>query len=295
MKAFVINVIGDIGLMFAAILLIKEIGVSDYGSVFETAPDAFTTNEWTIVAICLLLMRRRLRQVRAGPAPHLARRRDGGPDAGQRPDPRRDDGHRRRLPDRPLLPALRPWPRPPPTSRAFVGLVTLLMAATIALVVTDLKRIIAFSTMSQIGYMIVGVSIGAYSAGLFHLMTHAFFKALLFMAAGSVIAAMAAIQDIDRMRGFRRAMPFTCGGADRSAPSRSPASRAPPASSARTRSSPSPRPAAACTGSSPIGGYLGAILTAFYSFRIVFRVVYGEPVRGGEGARAGPHRTTASR
>ena len=66
------------------------------------------------------------------------------------------------------------------------------MAATIALAVTDLKRIIAFSTMSQIGYMIVGVSIGAYSAGLFHLMTHAFFKALLFMAAGSVIAAMAA-------------------------------------------------------------------------------------------------------
>ena len=68
---------------------------------------------------------------------------------------------------------------------------TLLIAATIALVVTDLKRVIAYSTMSQIGYMIMGVSIGAYVGGLFHLMTHAFFKALLFMAAGSVIAAMA--------------------------------------------------------------------------------------------------------
>ena len=116
--------------------------------------------------------------------------------------------------------------------------------------VTDLKRIIAYSTMSQIGYMIVGVSIGAYSAGLFHLMTHAFFKALLFMAAGSVIAAMANRQNIDRMSGFRRALPFTSVllivGAWRW-----PASRAPPASSPRTRSSPSPPSAAACTGSSP--------------------------------------------
>ena len=91
---------------------------------------------------------------------------------------------------------------------AFVGLATLLIAATIALVVTDLKRIIAYSTMSQIGYMVVGVGIGAYSAGLFHLMTHAFFKALLFMA-GSVIAAMANRQNIDLMSGFRRALPFT--------------------------------------------------------------------------------------
>ncbi len=93
---------------------------------------------------------------------------------------------------------------------AIIGLVTLLIAATIALVVTDLKRIIAYSTMSQIGYMVIGVGIGAYSAGFFHLMTHAFFKALLFMAAGSVIGAMANRQNIDLMGGFRRALPFTC-------------------------------------------------------------------------------------
>ena len=100
---------------------------------------------------------------------------------------------------------------------AFVGLATLLVAATIALVMTDLKRAIAYSTMSQIGYMIMGVSIGAYSAGMFHLMTHAFFKALLFMAAGSIIAAMANDQNIDQMSGFGKAMRFTsitfvCGG-----------------------------------------------------------------------------------
>ncbi len=92
---------------------------------------------------------------------------------------------------------------------AIIGTLTLFVAATIALVVTDLKRVIAYSTMSQIGYMVLGVSAFAYGAGMFHLMTHAFFKALLFMGAGSVIAAMGGIQSLDRMGGFRKAMPFT--------------------------------------------------------------------------------------
>ena len=100
--------------------------------------------------------------------------------------------------------------------------------------------------MSQIGYMFVGVGIGAYSEGLFHLMTHAFFKALLFMAAGSVIGAMANRQNIDLMGGFRKAMPFTSVmlliGAWRS-----PRSRSPRAGSRRTRSSTSPPSAAAST------------------------------------------------
>ena len=86
---------------------------------------------------------------------------------------------------------------------AFLGLATFIFAATVALAVTDLKRIIAYSTISQIGYMVVGVSIGAYAAGFFHLMSHAFFKALLFMSAGSVISAMAGTQNIDRMGGLR--------------------------------------------------------------------------------------------
>ena len=94
---------------------------------------------------------------------------------------------------------------------AIIGCVTLLVAGTIGLVVTDLKRVIAYSTMSQIGYMVMAVSAGAYVAGMFHLMTHAFFKALLFMAAGSLIGAMAGEQSLDRMGGFRRAMPFTFG------------------------------------------------------------------------------------
>ena len=192
MKAFVINVIGDIGLVFAAILLIRELGVDRATSRSSRPRPRRSTIERVDDRRDLpAAARRRLRQVRAGAAPHLAAGRDGGPDAGQRADPRGDDGDRGRLPDR-----ARPFPlfELAPTAAdigAFIGLATLLIAATIALVVTDLKRIIAYSTMSQIGYMVVGVSIGAYTAGLFHLMTHAFFKALLFMAAGSVIAAMA--------------------------------------------------------------------------------------------------------
>jgi NADH-quinone oxidoreductase subunit L len=92
---------------------------------------------------------------------------------------------------------------------AGLGAGTLLVAGLIALVQVDIKRVIAYSTMSQIGYMFVGVGLGAYANGMFHLMTHAFFKALLFMAAGIVIHALADEQDIRKMGGLRRLMPFT--------------------------------------------------------------------------------------
>ena len=143
---------------------------------------------------------------------------------------------------------------------------------------TDLKRVIAYSTISQIGYMVMGVSVAAYGAGLFHLMTHAFFKALLFMCAGSVIGAMAGIQDMDRMGGFRRAMPFTfitfTIGALALAgfpltlglllEGRDPRVHAQPRRRLRRARRPRlPRRAA---------------LTAFYAFRMVFRVFLGDPV-----------------
>jgi NADH-quinone oxidoreductase subunit L len=83
------------------------------------------------------------------------------------------------------------------------------LAGSIALVQVDIKRVIAYSTMSQIGYMFLGAGLGAYANGMFHLMTHAFFKALLFMAAGMVIHALAAEQDMRKMGGLRRLMPRT--------------------------------------------------------------------------------------
>ncbi len=94
---------------------------------------------------------------------------------------------------------------------AIVGAVTALFAATIAIVQTDIKRVLAYSTMSQIGYMFLAVGIGAYSAGFFHLLSHAFFKALLFMAAGNVIHAMNDEQDMRKYGGLFRQLPRTSG------------------------------------------------------------------------------------
>ena len=92
---------------------------------------------------------------------------------------------------------------------AALGAVTLVFAGLVALVQTDIKRVIAYSTMSQIGYMFLGVGLGAYASGMFHLLTHAFFKALLFLAAGIVIHALADEQDIRKMGGLRKLMPKT--------------------------------------------------------------------------------------
>jgi NADH-quinone oxidoreductase subunit L len=92
---------------------------------------------------------------------------------------------------------------------AGIGALTLLVAGLIALVQTDIKKVIAYSTMSQIGYMFLGVGVGGYANGMFHLMTHAFFKALLFMTAGLAIHALSGEQDIRNMRGLGRVMPFT--------------------------------------------------------------------------------------
>jgi NADH-quinone oxidoreductase subunit L len=160
---------------------------------------------------------------------------------------------------------------------AIIGCATLLFAGTVALAVTDLKRVIAYSTISQIGYMVMGVSIAAYSAGLFHLMTHAFFKALLFMGAGSIIGAMAGIQDMDRMGGFRRAMPFTFVTFTVGALA---LAGFPFTSGWFSKDEIIAFELNRGGFYAVLGvlGYVGAFLTAIYSFRMVFRVFYGDPV-----------------
>jgi NADH-quinone oxidoreductase subunit L len=159
---------------------------------------------------------------------------------------------------------------------AIIGALTLLIAASIAIVQTDLKRVIAYSTMSQIGYMIMAVSAGAYVGGLFHLMTHAFFKALLFMAAGSVISAMGGEQSLDRMGGFRRALPFTficfvIGGLALSG--------LPPFSGWLSKDDIIGYLDHRGGGFEILGivGYVGALLTGIYTFRMIFRTFFGEP------------------
>jgi NADH-quinone oxidoreductase subunit L len=92
---------------------------------------------------------------------------------------------------------------------AWIGVLTALMAATIALTQTDIKRVLAYSTVSQLGYMFIGVGVAGYAAAIFHLMTHAFFKACLFLGSGSVIHAMGGEQDMRRMGGLKDHMPYT--------------------------------------------------------------------------------------
>jgi NADH-quinone oxidoreductase subunit L len=159
---------------------------------------------------------------------------------------------------------------------AGLGAATLLLAGLIALVQVDIKRVIAYSTMSQIGYMFVGAGLGAYANGMFHLMTHAFFKALLFLAAGVVIHALAAEQDIRRMGGLRRLLPFTwvamlIGGLALSG--------IPPFAGFFSKDS----ILAAALDRGWYGatlwavGLAGAFLTGLYTFRMIFLVFGGEP------------------
>ena len=176
MKAFVINVVGDIGLVLAALFIFRELGTFDFLASFDAARQTFSTNESVIVTICLLLCVGAFAKSAQVPLHTWL------PDAMEGPTPVSALIHAATMVTAGVYLIARMFPlfELAPTAAdiaAFVGLATLLIAASIALVVTDLKRIIAYSTMSQIGYMIVGVSIGAYAGGLFLLMAHAFFKA----------------------------------------------------------------------------------------------------------------------
>jgi NADH-quinone oxidoreductase subunit L len=293
MKAFVINVIGDVGLVFAAFFVFRDLGTFDYPAVFSAAQSTFHTNQGVVVAICLLLCVGAFAKSAQLPLHTWL------PDAMEGPTPVSALIHAATMVTAGVYLIARMWPlfELAPTAAniaAFVGLATLLFAGTVALAVTDLKRIIAYSTCSQIGYMIMGVSIGAYSAGMFHLMTHAFFKALLFMAAGSVIGAMAGEQNIDRMSGFRKAMPFTSAAILIG----SLALAAFPLTSGFFSKDEILSFAAARGGMYwifAIGGYVGAFLTAIYAFRIGFRVTRGTPcpeareLEGGHLAHADPY------
>jgi NADH-quinone oxidoreductase subunit L len=207
-KAFVMNAIGDVGIAIAIFFMVRDIGTTDYAQVFARAhdvwPRAGTDANW--VALMLLVgavaksaqipLHTWLPDAMEGPTPvsaliHAATMVTAGVYLVARTHVLFENA--------PNVQAL----------VAVIGVATLLMAGVIALVQTDIKRIIAYSTMSQIGYMFAAVGVGAYSAGMYHLLTHAFFKALLFLGAGIVIHALAAEQDVRRMGGLARALPRT--------------------------------------------------------------------------------------
>ena len=275
LKAFVINALGDVGLVLGTFFIFRHTGTLDFVKTFHAVPHVFGHNSTDLVAGCLLLLLGAFAKSAQVPLHTWL------PDAMEGPTPVSALIHAATMVTAGvyLIARMHPLFEQAPTAAdvgAIIGCLTLLVAATIALVQTDLKRVIAYSTMSQIGYMIMGVSVGAYSAGLFHLMTHAFFKALLFMAAGSLISAMGGEQSLDRMRGFRKAMPFTficfiVGGLALSG--------LPPFSGWLSKDDIIAYLNNRGGGFEILGilGYVGALMTGIYTFRMIFRAFFGEP------------------
>jgi len=207
-KAFVMNVIGDVGMVFAAFLLFLNLKTLEYAEVFHRAPQAFASGGDLITAITLLLLLGAVAKSAQIPLHTWL------PDAMEGPTPVSALIHAATMVTAGvyLVARMHVLYQMAPFSAnlaAVLGAATALMAATIGVVQVDIKRILAYSTMSQIGYMFTAVGIGAYAAGMFHFLTHAFFKALLFMAAGNVIHAIHDQQDIRVMGRLRQALPLT--------------------------------------------------------------------------------------
>jgi NADH-quinone oxidoreductase subunit L len=203
-KAFVMNAFGDATMALALFLLIQHTGKLDYTGVFAASPHGGAIAN----LIALGLLGGALAKSAQIPLHTWL------PDAMEGPTPVSALIHAATMVTAGVYLIVRCHPL---FENAYViedlaaglGAATLLMAGLIALVQTDIKRVIAYSTMSQIGYMFVGAGLGAYPNAMFHLMTHAFFKALLFMAAGLAIHAVVGEQDIRKLAGIGKLMPFT--------------------------------------------------------------------------------------
>ncbi len=208
-KAFIVNRIGDFGFLIALFLLIKHFGSLNYSEVFhaaarlpvESAPGVLT-------AIAILMM------VGAAGKSAQVPLYVWLPDAMEGPTPVSALIHAATMVTAGVYMVCRSNPlfsRSPEALLvvAVVGCFTAIFAATIGMAQTDIKRVLAYSTVSQLGYMFLAAGVTAYSAAIFHLMTHAFFKALLFLAAGSVIHGLGGEQDMRNMGGLRKYMPVT--------------------------------------------------------------------------------------
>jgi NADH-quinone oxidoreductase subunit L len=210
-KAFIVNRIGDFGFLLATMLIFYTFKSVDYERVFTAAANMPADQLGvigTITAICLLMFVGATGKSAQIPLYVWL------PDAMEGPTPVSALIHAATMVTAGVYMVARSsalFDRAPGALLvvAVIGAATALIAASIALVQTDIKKVLAYSTVSQLGYMFLACGAGAYAAGVFHLMTHAFFKALLFLGAGSVIHGMSGIQDITKMGGLRREMPWT--------------------------------------------------------------------------------------
>ena len=207
-KAFIVNRIGDWGFIVALMLIFTTFGTFDFQVIFDAAPAMFGVGAGMVTAITLLLF-----VGAAGKSAQIPLY-VWLPDAMEGPTPVSALIHAATMVTAGVFMMARSavlFELAPVSSGvvAVVGTMTALLAAVIAVAQTDIKRVLAYSTISQLGYMVLGVGAGAYAAGVFHLTTHAMFKALLFLGAGSVIHALANQQDMRKMGALRKAMPIT--------------------------------------------------------------------------------------
>jgi len=207
-KAFIVNRVGDFGFALGVMLLWNTLGTLQYDQVFASAPAQLPAGGLVVTAITLLLFIGAAGKSAQIPLYVWL------PDAMEGPTPVSALIHAATMVTAGVYMVARSAPlfELAPVSLtvvAWIGGLTAVFAATIALVQNDIKRIVAYSTISQLGYMFLGCGVGAYAAAIFHLMTHAFFKALLFLGSGSVIHGLSGEQDIRKMGGLRRHMPIT--------------------------------------------------------------------------------------
>lgn len=272
-KAFVVTRVGDTFMAIGLFILFRELGTLNIQELMTLAPERFASGDPVMTLVALLLLggavgksaqlplQTWLPDAMAGPTPvsaliHAATMVTAGVYLIAR-------NHTIFLLAPDVLHLV-----------GVIGALTLLLAGFTALVQTDIKRILAYSTMSQIGYMFLALGVGAWNAAVFHLMTHAFFKALLFLSAGAVIVATHHEQDIFKMGGLRKKLPlvyacFLVGGA---------ALAALPFVTAGFYSKDEILWEAFASGNQPLfyAGLLGAFLTSLYTFRLIFIVFHGE-------------------
>ena len=205
-KAFIMNRIGDLGFLVGIFLLIQDFGTTDFQTIFAAIQSGDYTTDLSLIAFCLFIGA----MGKSAQIPLFT----WLPDAMAGPTPVSALIHAATMVTAGIYMVIRAnalFELSPEVLHfvGWIGLVTALLGAAIGLFQNDIKKVLAYSTVSQLGYMFMGLGASAYTASFFHVMTHAFFKALLFLGAGSVIHAMSDEQDIRRMGGLKSKMPIT--------------------------------------------------------------------------------------
>ncbi|MCG6870945.1 MAG: NADH-quinone oxidoreductase subunit L [Gammaproteobacteria bacterium] len=216
LKAFLVNRVGDLGFLLGIALVLMHFGSLDYAAVFASAPhlagqnvELFAGHGWDLMTVITILLFIGAMGKSAQVPLHVWL-----PDSMEGPTPISALIHAATMVTAGIYMVARMSPLFELSEVTLnvvmvIGSLTAFFMALVGLVQTDIKRVVAYSTLSQLGYMTVALGASAYSAAIFHLATHAFFKALLFLAAGSVIIALHHQQDMRKMGGLRRAMPWT--------------------------------------------------------------------------------------